>query len=589
MIEAEDRAEALASERSAPVQNLQVEGRAYGSSDAKSPFPASSLVSRQHHARSVPALALVHSPSHLGSLPELQNWNHIKRLSPGELYLGPYRMSVDEIFYATVGFGEPLRNDIQHDRLSSGSSPLPSGSFFVEGVDWYSTGLRRLVHGAMQYFLTHSEPKILKQHQQQKRPLGLVQPYPGRLAKRNEHASITVFTYHSPARIVASREHLTKYYDGDLATGKPLAESEDLLHEPGFASAEDDAPDSAPEEFDYLYKWRKVDDDTVLDALGDSGTEGGYDSDTWEEMQQEAESARKGHKGLKQGTLSKEEVSAIIDSCIEDLIEMWKEEKLPKRERTAWHKWQTSRRERTKVQQILKAQDLINTLSNDRLPKLRKAIMDEVYSSEAQVRKQGGNLEESVFDREDQKWLIETLSRRTKPERPPRREPKTRKSRTPRVNESDADDVEVLESESSTDDDAAEEERRAAEEERRAAEFVVPDSPGRPMSAMDISDDEIVGVGKPDSVPVAGDEDQIVEVGANVEHKGAAGADAADMVLNGNLGANPTDVPDDDSEDDIVIRNRERTRKARGEPDTQTHENAALLTCRSRKLSYRLR
>ena len=312
-------------------------------------------------------------------------------------------------------------------------------------------GLERFAHKAMRHYLAQA-PVVT--FQQGHRQVHLVQPYPGRLAQNGRNPSITEFARASSVEVIATRQDLTEYCDGDLATGRMLKPSDDNeIHD-----------------YDYLQGWSREKDDVLLPTLGDSGSENEYDSDTWEEMQEAIRQQQEQAGQTKSGELSREEVISVVEACENEFVDAWKTDILPKRERKAWKIWRKARRRRTKALQILQAESELENIINTRLPKLRTEIIKQTWKNEGQLRKQCASLELSIYNREDHFWTVEMLNRMSEPFRPPRAEVKRREPRGAKL--TDSDDEEILESESGGDDA---EDRDEAESAVDA--FIVPDSP----------------------------------------------------------------------------------------------------------------
>ncbi|PGH01216.1 hypothetical protein AJ79_07987 [Helicocarpus griseus UAMH5409] len=166
-------------------------------------------------------------------------------------------------------------------------------------------------------------------------------------------------------------------------------------------------------EFDYLLDmYPPEESQDGLPLYGDSESENGYDSETWGEIEAEKEDI----KAFK--TLSSAEVNNIIDQCIDSYTQLWNDQKRPAQQRKAQRLWLSSRKQNTKLAGIESATRELARLDK-RLKGLRKAITDENWSKENEVRQQCLCLEETVFEKEVQKWKKSILELGTCPPKPP--------------------------------------------------------------------------------------------------------------------------------------------------------------------------
>ncbi|PGH08600.1 hypothetical protein GX51_01120 [Blastomyces parvus] len=168
--------------------------------------------------------------------------------------------------------------------------------------------------------------------------------------------------------------------------------------------------------YDYLLDKYPADDDQGLPPYGDSGSENDYDSETWQEMELEKQAAEIERENSKR--LSDLEVDSIIDRCVELFTHKWREHKLPSQQRKAQRLWLSSRKRNTKHTEIKSARSDIAHLEK-RLKALRKAIKDTSWSKASEVQQQCQSMEETIFNREAQKWTISILELDTCPPNPP--------------------------------------------------------------------------------------------------------------------------------------------------------------------------
>lgn len=82
-------------------------------------------------------------------------------------------------------------------------------------------------------------------------------------------------------------------------------------------------------------------DDKTLPPLGESDSEGAYDSETWEEIEKEER-----ERQMPISFLTPEEVDKALDDAISGFKQTWTETKLPKLERKAFAIWSQARSQR---------------------------------------------------------------------------------------------------------------------------------------------------------------------------------------------------------------------------------------------------
>ncbi|KMU90682.1 hypothetical protein CIHG_08493 [Coccidioides immitis H538.4] len=145
---------------------------------------------------------------------------------------------------------------------------------------------------------------------------------------------------------------------------------------------------------------------SAVQAYGDSASEGDYDSETWNEIQEEIEQKKDSSK--RSTDLSPAAVDAIIDVCIADYISKWHLKKRPIEERKARRLWRRARAKRTRLAGIKAASSEIAHLDH-RLKEIRKAIKMSPWSQAKDVQLQCQAMEQTVFQREFQKWTITVL------------------------------------------------------------------------------------------------------------------------------------------------------------------------------------
>ncbi|KAF7901583.1 uncharacterized protein EAF01_006882 [Botrytis porri] len=313
-------------------------------------------------------------------------------------YLGDSRISVDDIFYGKVAAGE---------QILSGEIALE----FQERSS-ISLGRRLYVHGLMKHFLRIS-PEVFKRNHETS--MG-IKPYPLRLAPK---PSFTLYRSGSDTTEI-TRQALASWPEID-PEAYPIKSSNAGKSTFDFDSnAEVDLLANAYEEPGALSKYNMLkDDDEELPLYGESGSENGFDTETWEAIDEEAkERAAYIEKEKQQNKfLTSQEVEAAVDAGIVDLVSQWQEIKLPKRRQKAFKLWTKSRKTGSKHADILKAQQDLNHLVDIRIPKLRENIILGQWSNEHQVRYQTRIMEATIFDREDLIYTIALLQKKSPPPR----------------------------------------------------------------------------------------------------------------------------------------------------------------------------
>ncbi|TGO38879.1 hypothetical protein BHYA_0065g00140 [Botrytis hyacinthi] len=313
-------------------------------------------------------------------------------------YLGNSRMSVDNVFYGKVAAGEQIL-------------PREMALEFQERSS-ISFGRRLYVYGLMKHFLRVS-PELFKRNH---KTLIAIKPYRLRLAPK---PSFTLYRSSSDTTEI-SRQALASWPEID-PEAYPIKSSNAGKSIFDFDSnAEIDLLANAYEEPGALSKYNMLkNDDEELPLYGESGSENGFDTETWEAIDEEAKERAAYIEKEKQKNkfLTSQEVEAAVDAGISDLVSQWQEIKLPKRRQKAFRLWTKSRKIGSKHADILKAQQDLKHLVDRRIPKLRENIILGQWSNEHQVRYQTRIMEATIFDREDLIYTIALLQKKSPPPR----------------------------------------------------------------------------------------------------------------------------------------------------------------------------
>ena len=362
-------------------------------------------------------------------------------------YLGPKSFAVDDVFYSDTPLGQELHNESHYDAPSDTHRQTEPETYVFTAVGDWCNGQRIWMHNRIKSFLYSREIKTFRRKGQS---FVLDIPYHGRIVKKHQMQSLTLFSNFSGA-VIAQRVDRSKWLrSGPIPGSKARSSHDQGTFTDHFNGPEEDllALDPGFEErydWDFLEKWRYQENaDKVLPLYGDSGSEGEYDLDTWQEIEDEAGTLSRPLGRSKSRHLDSEKVLAAIDAAMEYIIAKWKETKLPQLEPRARRIWLKSRRDRNKRELIKDAMRLIEDRSN-RLVKLKQAITEEVWSSQQQIEKQCKCMQESIFEKEESSWKISVWESRTVPPKPPSDpEKKSKPAKVPSMHDSLGDDEEDL-------------------------------------------------------------------------------------------------------------------------------------------------
>lgn len=342
---------------------------------------------------------------------------HLKNTKPEPLlstqsrgYLGTKAVLVDDIFYERDNAIQKLSGGHVIRTIPDDDEQGSDNFFFTSTAA--GDGQRRYFKSRIHYFLRQEVEELRRGN---KFYLG-IRPYPDRLMSRHQPLSITIFEPKSD-HVLATRKDRAQWTSND-----PLSL---LGQRPGSPEADDlNVPISPQEANDddwaYLEKWNHISGhNDVLPIYGDSGSEGEYDLDTWREIEKEegGKLARPLGRSKQIKKLDAEEVVDAIDDAIKSMIEVWKDNRLPRLLRTAWRLWSKSRRDRTKQIQISALSSDVQHL-NHRFDKLRKEIANEKWTSTARVKRQCESMRRTIYDLQDSEWKISMLQLKKRPEKP---------------------------------------------------------------------------------------------------------------------------------------------------------------------------
>ena len=160
---------------------------------------------------------------------------------------------------------------------------------------------------------------------------------------------------------------------------------------------------------------RQSSEDEILPLFGDSDEE--LDEETMRQIaKDDAEDLRIAAR--KQAStklpLSPADVRAIVDSSLQSMIEQWASDKEPRLRRKANKIWNDARRHNLRRSQIHSAKQRENHYDG-RIQNLIDQICREQWFKKIDIERQCIALEQTIQDREHDRWLIRTLSRHTPP------------------------------------------------------------------------------------------------------------------------------------------------------------------------------
>ncbi|EEH16643.2 hypothetical protein PABG_06730 [Paracoccidioides brasiliensis Pb03] len=295
-------------------------------------------------------------------------------------YIGPKKVTLSDVFY----------NDMEDS---------DDESFVLEGAKC-PIGQKRFVNKRVQHYFLE-EPRAVETKDGNDAVARF--PYSAKIIPKGEPQYFTLFSQNEGAVKVTK---------------------EDIIAWPQLNQGRD--------ELDYLLAKYPASEDQGLPLYGESDSENGYDSETWREIELEKKEIDASKKEMKK--LSIAEIDSIIDGCIDSFSQKWHNHKLPIQQTKAQQLWLSSRQRNSKHSDVKSAGKAIAHLES-RLKSLRKAIKDTPWSKAHDVQQQCHSMEETVFNREVEKWKISILELDSCPPKPPPFSPKTGKLPKPCIPE----------------------------------------------------------------------------------------------------------------------------------------------------------
>ncbi|PLB43170.1 hypothetical protein P170DRAFT_418954 [Aspergillus steynii IBT 23096] len=307
-------------------------------------------------------------------------------------YMGPERITHADVFYSP---------DL--DEIDS--------SFVITGPE-LPPAQRRFVNKSLSYFYKQQPIKLPTDKSGKDSAQWAVIPYSSKMVHANNPKLFTLYTSKG-GDVEVSTEQLSNWPQFNTLPSRLLNGSTETVksHDP-YA--------------DLLQRYPPQDDDQdIYPEYGDSGSEGEFDEQTWQEIQDEQREAVP-HR------LTPAEVKCIIADCISDYKAKWCQDGQKKEEAKAQRLWLTAKRSK-RTNQMIKALHQEITNLEKRLGKLQERICDSTFSSRVELQTLCQSMEQTVMDIEKNKWRISTLERESRPPKaltPPRRSyaPKARRN-----------------------------------------------------------------------------------------------------------------------------------------------------------------
>ncbi|KAI5288475.1 hypothetical protein KEM54_005186 [Ascosphaera aggregata] len=282
-----------------------------------------------------------------------------------------------------------------HDIFYGDSEDSDDETFLVEGNPC-SAGQRLFVHRAMLRY----------------------QKQPPQYTKARGKDVIARFPFQNQIQAPGTKVFFTLYAEEN---DKSTVSKEALADWPEFSEMPEDAFHA------YLLAKYSNNDEEPLPVFGDSGSEGGYDSELMLEIEEER-GAHEGKEETSSGALTDAEVDTIFDDSVAKFEGLFKEKKIPLYQRKARRIWLRSHRNNSVRDEIRWAGKHIAHL-NQRIHDIRKKIHANQWFSAIQLYKQCDVLEPTIFDREEHRWKISILELN---ECPAKVDTPTLKTKTPR-------------------------------------------------------------------------------------------------------------------------------------------------------------
>ncbi|KAG2412761.1 hypothetical protein HFD88_010318 [Aspergillus terreus] len=322
-----------------------------------------------------------------------------------EWYMGPDRVTISKLFYYADA-----------DEIPSAELDKDNDSFLIVGSQC-PPAQRFVVNKRLRYFYNQKPIKL-------KAAKGFSQwavvPYKVSDVPDDSPKLFTLYTFRGK-RVTVSKEHIDAW---------PILTKLLKISQPAEAADRSDP-------FSYLLrKYPAQDnDEDAFPVYGESGSEGEFDEDTWEEIQEEKRTGSP--KRPKELTLP--EIDSTIQECIHNYETEWNEKCRPKEEFKAYHLWQAAMQTNSRYRRI-KELSRDNSLLEKRLQKLIEAIREGHYTTKSELQLQCQSMEQTVMNVQKQKWRLSVLNLENAP-RPVPAPPKSVSKKKPVSKDNDEESL----------------------------------------------------------------------------------------------------------------------------------------------------
>ena len=197
------------------------------------------------------------------------------------------------------------------------------------------------------------------------------------------------------------------------------------------------------DDYDYLLEKYPplAENEDVLALYGDSGDEGEYDLETWNEIEQDR---REAEFKKNSGAMSRAEVETAIEEAISQIIDEWRQRKLVRTQLKGHGLWIRANSNEKRQAEMNNASYWVHRYDQT-IKRMRETITKDIWFKAAEVKQQCKIFDEAIAQREEYQYFVEILGALEAPARPDV-ELVRKRDRVPRADVPDGE--EVLESDS---------------------------------------------------------------------------------------------------------------------------------------------
>ncbi|KAF2434785.1 hypothetical protein EJ08DRAFT_693284 [Tothia fuscella] len=332
-------------------------------------------------------------------LPSRSLLSGIKSNAPS--LLGPKKLTPDDVFFLSTRFGEQLNKGLDIRPIPDDDTPA-DGFELLLFPDRSVPGRQKTVYRHMLrlFQLSPVEVDVAGYAAQ------VIHPYSAVSGMADSSRSVILFNP-TDAGFEVSRERASRF---------------------DTSGATDYEEDSNPSnhEWDFLDHWRKAKDVKELPAYGESEA-----NTEWEKCEEEMEAeeqkiAEEEAEHVNGRLITESKVIDIVDEEVDHYIALWKASKLPLSENKSWSIWRKARSPKERLAMVDSSRQLIEYFTA-RLEKLKKGIIkDERWYSVKKVQDLCKTLQETVNQREEERFKVSVWLRPAAPARS-KRELRTKK------------------------------------------------------------------------------------------------------------------------------------------------------------------